>query len=60
MDCLGLSFGLVGGDIFDLGESFVAVVVEMEVDDFESEVGIVVRLVWSCLNGRLYFLWHLS
>ena len=54
---LGVDFGLVGGDILDLGRGFVAVVVEMEVNDWESEVGAVVRLVWNCLNGRLYFLW---
>ena len=40
-----MSFGLVGGVIFDLDGSFVAVVVEMEVDDLELEVGVVVRLV---------------
>ena len=59
LECLGVSFGLVGGDIFDLGGGFVAVVMEMEVDDLELEVGVVVRLVWGCLNGRLYFLWRL-
>ena len=59
VECLGVSFGLVGGDILDLVGAFVAVmVVEMEVDDLELEVG--VRLVWDCLNGRLYFLWRLS
>ena len=30
-------------------------VVEMEVDDLELEVGAVVRVVWSCVNGELYF-----
>ena len=31
----------------------------MNMDDLvlEVEVGVVVRLVWSCVNGRLYFLW---
>ena len=48
------------GYVLELGEAFVAVVVEMEVDDLELEVGAVVRLVWNCLNGRLYFLWCLS
>ena len=38
VECLWVSFGLVGGNILDLGGSFVAVVVEMEVDDFELEV----------------------
>ena len=56
VECLDVSFGLVRGDIFDLGEDFVVVVV----DDLELEVGAVVRLVWGCLNARLYFLWRLS
>ena len=54
--CLGIGFGLMEGNIFDLAGNFVAVVVEMEVDDLELEVEVVVRLAWSCLNGRLYFL----
>ena len=31
----------------------------MNMDDLELEVevGAVVGLVWSCVNGRLYFLW---
>ena len=45
LDCLGMSFGLVGGDIFDLGGGFIKVVVEMEMDDLELEVGVVVRRV---------------
>ena len=53
---LGIGFGLMEGNIFDLAGNFVAVVVEMEVDDLELEVEVVVRLAWSCLNGRLYFL----
>ena len=32
-----VSFGLVGGDIFDLQGAFVAVVVEMDVDNLELE-----------------------
>ena len=62
LECLGVGFGLVGDDIFDSGRGFVAMVVEMEVDDLELEleVGVVARLVWSCVNGRLYFLWRLS
>ena len=47
-------------DILDLGEDFVAMVEEKEVYDVELEIGVVVRLVWYCLNRRLYFLWHLS
>ena len=35
----------MGGDIFDFGGVFVAVVVEMEVNDLELEVGDVVRIV---------------
>ena len=60
VECLGVSFGLVGGDIFDLVGVFVAVVVEREVDDLELEVRVIVRLVWDCLNRRLYCLWRLS
>ena len=45
VECLGVSFGLVGGDSFDLGWDFVVVVVEIKVDDSELEVVAVVRLV---------------
>ena len=58
--CLGVDFRLVRGDIPDLGWGFAAAVVQMAVDDLEFGVGAVVRLVWNCLNGRLYFLWCLS
>ena len=51
---------MVGGDIFDFGEGFVVVVVDMQVDDLELEVRAVVRVVWNCLNGELYFLWRLE
>ena len=44
MECLRVGFGLVGGDIFDFGGGFVAVMVEMEMDDLELEVGAVVRV----------------
>ena len=61
VECLRVGFGLVGSDIFDFGGGLaVVVVVEMEVDDLELEVGAVVRIVWSCVNGKLYFLWRLS
>ena len=30
VECLGVTFGLVGSDIFDMGGDFVVVVVEME------------------------------
>ena len=59
MECLGVSFELVEEDIFDLGGGLVAVLLEMEVD-VELEVGVVVRLVCGCLNGRLYMFWRLS
>ena len=59
-ECLQVGFGLVEGDILDLSEGFIALVVEMEVDDLELEVRAVVRLIWGCLNLRLYFLWRLS
>ena len=55
-----MGFGLVGGDIFDFGGGFVVVVMEMEVNDLELEVGDVVRIVWSCVNEELGFLWCLS
>ena len=32
----------------------------MVVGDLKLEVGAVVRIVWSCVNGELYFLWRLS
>ena len=47
VECFGVSFGLVGGDIFDLGGGFVFAVVEMEMDNLRLEVGAVVRLVWE-------------
>ena len=60
VQCFGVSFSLVGGDFCDLDGGFFAAVVEMEVDDLELEVGVIIMLSWSCLNGRLYFLWCLS
>ena len=45
VEYLGVSFELVRGDILNLGGGFVAVVVEMKVEDFELEVEVVVRLV---------------
>ena len=50
----------MGSDIFDFGGGFVVVMVEMEVNDLELEVGDVVRIVWSCVNKELCFLWRLS
>ena len=43
--CLGVTFGLLENDIFDLGGGFVAVVVEMEVVNLRLEVGVVFKLV---------------
>ena len=42
------------------GGGFVAVVLEMVVDDLKLEAGAFVRLVWSCVNGDLYLLWRLT
>ena len=50
VECLGVGFGMVGGDIFDLDGDFVAVVLEMETEGFGVEVGAVVRLVWDSFN----------
>ena len=35
VECLGVGVGLVGGDILHLSGRFVAVMLEMEVDDLE-------------------------
>ena len=56
LEWLGVGLGLVGGSIFDLCGDFVATVVE----DLQLVLKAVVRLVWDCLRGRMYFLWHLS
>ena len=60
VECLRVGLGLVEGDILDLSGGLIALVVEMEEDDLVLEVGAVVRLIWGCLNWRLYFLWSLS
>ena len=55
---------MVGGDICDFGGGFLVVVVEMEVSDLELEVEDVVRMVWYCVNRKLFFffvcVWRLS
>lgn len=51
---------LAGGDIFNFDRDFFFVVVKMEMEDLELELGTVVRLVWGFLNEKIYFLWHLS
>ena len=38
----------------------LVVVVEMVVGGSKLEVVDAVRIVWSCVNGELYSLWHLS
>ena len=45
-------------DIFQLAEIFAELVVEVE--DLKLVEKAFVRLIWSCLNGRMYFLWPLS
>ena len=50
VEFLGVGFRLVRSDIFDLGGDFVVVMLEMEIEDLELEVGAVVRLVWDSLN----------
>lgn len=60
VECLGVGFMLAGGDIFNFDRDFFLVVVKMEMEDLELELGTVVRLVWGFLNEKIYFLWHLS
>ena len=48
MECLEVGFGLVGDDILNLGRDFVALVVEVDVEDIELEVKAIVRLIWGC------------
>ena len=62
MECVAVGCGLVGGDVLNFGGSFVVVVVVVEtvVGGSKLEVVAVVRIVWSCVNGELYYLWRLS
>ena len=55
VECLGVGFGLVGVDIFDLGGNFIVKVVEIETEDLKLEVGAVVRLVWDSLKRECTF-----
>ena len=48
MECLEVGFGLVRDDILNLGRDFVALVVEVDVEDIELEVKAIVRLIWRC------------
>ena len=43
-----VSFGLVGGGIFNLSGGFVVLVVEVRLEDLELVVKAVVRLIWGC------------
>ena len=66
--------GLVGGDVLNFSGDFVAVVVmvvvvaemvvvvmvETVVGGSKLEIVVVVRIVWSCVNGELYSLCLLS
>ena len=52
VDCLGVIFFLMEGDIFELGGVFEVVVLEVEVENFEMVVGCVMRLVVWFLNWR--------
>ena len=56
-EILGVGLGLVGCGIFDLGGDFRTVVVEVELGDLELGVKAILRLVWGCFRGRIYFLW---
>lgn len=57
-----VGFWLVGDSIFRLGGLFVVVAVKVveEVEVLELVVECVIRLVWRCFYGRLYFLWYLG
>ena len=62
VECVVVGCGLVGGDVLNFGGVFavVMVVVEMVGGGSKLEVVAVVRIVWSCVNGELYSLRHLS
>ena len=56
VECLGVSFGVLEGGVFNLGGNFVAVMVKLRMEDFELVVQVIVRQVWGCLSGRVYVL----
>ena len=56
----GVVFKAGGGGIFDLCGAFVVELVGVEKEDLKLMVKLAVRLVWSRLNERKYFLWRLS
>ena len=63
VECVVVGCGLVGDDVLNFGGGFVVVVVvvvETVVGCSKLEVAAVVRVVCSCKNGELYYLWHLS
>ena len=51
VECVVVDCGLVGGDVLNFNDSFVAVVV----GGSKLEVVAVVRMVWSCVSGEQYF-----
>ena len=53
VEYLGVDFGLVGGNTFDLGRNFVVVVVKMEMEVLEIKVRAIARPVWGCFNERM-------
>ena len=55
VECVVVGCGLVEDDVLNFGGGFVVVVVCSKL-----EVAAVVRVVCSCKNGELYYLWHLS
>ena len=67
VECLVVGCELAGRDVLNFSGGFVAVVVVVVVVVVETVVGgsklevvIVVRIVWSCVNGEVYSLWRLS
>ena len=60
VECVVVDYVLVGGDALNFSGWFVAMMVETVVGDSKLEVVAVVRIVWSCVNGELYYLWRLS
>ena len=53
-------FVVVGRWYLRVGESFVVVVVEVEVNNLKLVMECIMRLLLGCLNGTTFLLWHLS